>query len=365
MDLKWVKLMNNIVRFIPGIVLVCFALSGCDSGKTEVEIEPPLRLVKTYTIEAPTVAEWQEFSGVVDAAKSAEIGFRVAGKLISLNVGEGDQVTENQLLAKLDDTDFQIQLKARQAEYQQANGDYKRARKLVESGTISRSDFNKLEAQNATAEAALAAASQNLEYTVLRSPFSGRIAKRHVNNFEEVSALQTVFTLHDLSSLIVRANIPERIMINARRDARPTIQARFDSMPAQIFPLTVFEVATVADPGTNTYQVSFTMQNIKGHNILPGMSVTVQALPDPTRKPGSSIFTVPAQAVLEDDRGRYLYLARPVSDSIATVERRQVQTGKLSQSGLAILSGLEVGDRVIVAGMSKMVAGLKVRLDGE
>lgn len=357
--------MNKFIGYMLTIVLACFTLSGCGSDNPEVETEPLLRLVKTYTIEAPTVAEWQEFSGVVDADKSAEIGFRVAGKLTSLNVGEGDQVTENQLLAKLDDTDFQIQLKARQAEYQQANGDYKRAKKLVESGTISRSDFNKLEAQNATAEAALATASQNLEYTELRSPFSGRIARRHVNNFEEVSALQTVFTLHDLSSLIIRAHIPERVMIKARRDAKPTIRARFDSIPDKSFPLTVNEVATVADPGTNTYQVSFTMQDFEGHNFLPGMSATVQGLPDPNQKPGSSIFTVPGQAVLEDDNGRYLYLAKPISDTVATVERRQVQTGKLSKSGLAILSGLEVGDRVIVAGMSKMVEGLEVRLGGE
>lgn len=357
--------MNIMTRCLMTFALITLMLAGCGSEQDFVEAAPPLRLVKTFTIEAPTRAEWQEFSGVVDAAKTAEIGFRVPGKLTRLSVSEGDRVKSNQILAKLDDTDYQIQFKSRQAEYNQVNGDFKRAQKLVKSNAISRSDFNKLEAQNATAEAALSAARQNLAYTELKAPFAGRIAKRHANNFEEVSALQTVFTLHDVSSLTIRASIPERVMINAKRDANPTINAFFDSIPGQKFPLSVSEVTTLADSGTNTYQVSFNMQNIEDHNILPGMSVTVQALPDHTLRSSAKNFTVPAQAVLEGENGRFVYLANPTTEGLATVEQRLVQTGQLSRSGLAILGGLDVGDRVIVAGMSKMQSGLQVRLDME
>ena len=347
------------------IFITLTLLSGCDAEKTSSEEPPPLRLVKTFTVQAPNEAQWQEFSGVVDANKTAELGFRVPGKLIDIYVSEGDEVKKNQLLAKLDDTDYQIQLKSREAEYQQANNDYKRAQTLVESGAISKSDFNKLEAQNATAEAALFAARQNLAYTELRAPFNGQIARRHINNFEEVSALQSVFTLQDVSSLTVRASIPERVMINANRDANPTIAARFDSIPDQTFPLTLSEVSTVADQGSNTYQVTFSMDKVPGHNILPGMSVTVQALPDPTRRAGATVFSVPAQAVLEGDQGRYVYVVNPSADGLGKVEQRMVETGKLTRSGLSVLGGIDVGDQIIVAGMSKMNDGLVVRLEKE
>ena len=353
------------VKYLVMALTTTLLLSGCDNEDKSAETSTPLRLVKTYTIDMPVEAQWKEFPGVVDANQTADIGFRVAGKLIRMHVGEGDPVKTSQLLAKLDDTDYQAQLRSRQAEYQQANNDYKRAQTLAKSGAISKSDFNKLEAQNATAEAALFVARQNLAYTELRAPFSGQIARRHVNNFEEVSALQTVFTLQDLSSLAVRANIPERVMINASRDSQPTIEAVFDSIPDQAFPLTVSEVSTVADSGSNTYQVTFAMQKVEGRNILPGMSVTIKALPDASRQSGAAVFSIPAQAVLERDDGRFVYLAVPTSGGQARIERRLVQTGKLTRSGLLILGGLNIGDRVVVAGMSKMREGLDVRLAEE
>ncbi|MCB1852083.1 MAG: efflux RND transporter periplasmic adaptor subunit [Gammaproteobacteria bacterium] len=353
---------SNHLIFVCCILLM---ISACDTKQTSVAETPMLRLVRTMVVTAPAELEWQEFPGVVDAAQTAEIGFRVAGKLAQLLVNEGDHVNANQLLAKLDDTDFRIQVKSRQAEYQQAHADFERAQKLVQSGAISRSDYTKLEAQNATAEAALSAARQNLTYTELRAPFAGIMARRHVNNFEEVSAFQPVYTVHDISSLAVKVDIPERVMINADRNNAPQVSARFDTIPGLDFPLEIREITTTANTGSNTYQVTFSMPRADGYNILPGMSVTLRALSDSDRQAGRDEFFVPAQAVLETGDGRHVFIAKPLQEGTASVERRVVKTGRLTSSGLSILDGLSVGDRVIIAGMSRMYPGLKVRLGEE
>jgi hypothetical protein len=91
--------------------------------------------------------------------------------------------------------------------------------------------------------------------------------------------------------------------------------------------------------------------------------VTVRSRPDSKHNQSADVFYVPAHAVLEDKEGRYVYIAQPVQEGLATAERRNVQIAKLTSLGLGITEGLNPGDLVIVAGMSKMYPGLQVRLE--
>ncbi len=355
---------NHLVK-VTGISVLSFMLTACDSQQENAAIAPPLRLVKVRMIAEPSQFQFKEFPGVVDAVQKAELAFRVSGKLEKLQVKEGDIVSQDQVLARLDDKDYRIQLNSREAEYKQVHADYLRARKLVDSGAISRSDFNKLQAQNSTALANLASAKQTLGYTSLKAPFAGRIAKRYVENFEDVSAMQAVYLLQDTSSLTIKVNLPSSLMIKIRKEAQSEINAFFDTIPGQKFPLKPLEISTQADEATNTYQVTLGMEAVDGYNILPGMSVTVRGRRDLDNETDINSFYLPAQSVLSDDEGRYVYLAVPSGEGLATVERRKVETGKLSERGLEVLSGVNTGESLIIAGMSKMYPGLEVRLSKE
>ncbi|MEJ2694067.1 MAG: efflux RND transporter periplasmic adaptor subunit [Candidatus Thiodiazotropha sp.] len=356
--------MNNsrIGRILLATIVV--ALGSCDRASGPAESKPPPRLVRTFIVESPTEGVWRELPGVVDAAQKADLGFRISGKLEKLLVNEGDNVRLGQELARLDDRDAQIQLNSRQADFDQAHADYMRGRKLVDKGLISRSDYEKLEAQDASARAALELAKQNLAHTSLSAPFAGRIAKRHVDNFEEVAAKQTIYTLQDLSSMKIRVDVPESVMIRAKEGSDIEVVALFDKIPGQSFPLAISEISTQANPDSNTFPVTFTIPRIDNYNILPGMSVTVRGERVPGTESLDTVF-VPAQAVLEDDTGRYVYIAEPQGSGRAAIEKRPVKTGRLSSAGLEVLTGLEKGDRVVTAGMSKMQPGLEVRLSAE
>jgi len=340
-------------------------VASCDKAPETAE-PPPLRLVRTLEITPPEEEFWRELPGVVEAAQKAELSFRVSGNLKKMPAKEGDIVKKDQLLARLDDTEYKLQLKSRKAEYDQVSSDYERGKSLVEKGLISRADFDKLKAQEESAKSALDTAKNNLEYTSLRAPFAGRIAKRYVQNFEEVSAKQSIFALQDLSSIAIKVDVPESVMIRVKRSAKPHVNAFFDQIPGKEFPLTLKEVATQPDANSKTYEVTFTMSVVEQYNILPGMSVTVRGKP-----PESAAFehdksiTVPAHAVLEDSEGRFVYVVKKTGEGRGVVEKRPVKTGNISSLGLAITSGLEVGDQLITAGMSKMYAGLEVRIQAE
>jgi RND family efflux transporter MFP subunit len=261
--------MTPRLRTFPFIVLVLALpamlvyLSGCAEKEEAVTVEL-VRPVKTILVAQPEQGGLRNFPARIDALKKAELSFRIPGKVSELPIREGDPVERGQVLAKLDPTDFQIVLTDRQATYDQAKNDYERAKELVKDGFISRTDFDKKEADFKNAVAALDQARQDMLYTELDAPFSGTVAKRYVERFEEVQAKEPMLALHDSSTLEVKIDVPETLILKidpgrGGEDARVPVTAAFDSIPGRRFDVAFKEVATRADAKTQTFEVTFTM----------------------------------------------------------------------------------------------------------
>ena len=237
------------------IIVSTVLINGCSDSDTDaVDIKP--RLVRTQIINMNATNNYLEFPGEVSAAQSSNLGFRISGKLAKLNALEGQEVQEGDVLAVLDDTDYAIQLQSRQADFDQADSQFKRGQQLLERKLLAQAEFEKLKAQSLSAQANLDAAKQNMNYTKLRAPFAGVISKKHVDNFEDINIMQPVYTLQDLSRLNIKVALPETVMIQSREDKKARVRALFDSLPGQEFPLEVTSVSTEADPGTKTFEVT-------------------------------------------------------------------------------------------------------------
>jgi RND family efflux transporter MFP subunit len=334
-------------------------LAGCGDEEIAQEAEVS-RPVKTMVIGGAQAGGKREFPGVVDATRKADMSFRISGKLESISIKEGDQVEEGQELARLDQTDLKITLADRQANYDTAKANFDRAAKLVDKGHISRTDYDKLKANYAAAKAGLEAAEQDIKYATMKAPFAGYIAKRYVENFEEVSAKQTIFALQDISSLDIKVDLSENLMIRARQSkTKPEIYARFNAIEDKQFPLTVKEVSTKADEKTQTYQVTLNMQPPENYRILPGMSATVVANRQGLEESESGWVNLPVAAVISNQEKQGTVWI--VDESSMTVSPRQIETGVLSSGKIAVL-GLNSGDRVVIAGAAFMREGIKVSL---
>ena len=121
---------------------------------------------------------------------------------------------------------------------------------------------------------------------------------------------------------------------------------------------------SVCGGGASFYAVKFVMDTPKDINLLPGMSARVFAEHQSGSDELSEVY-VPAHSVLEDSQGRFVYLAVESIDGSAEVQRRAVVVGELNENGLQVLQGLDIGDKVITAGMSKISQGLVVRIMAE
>ena len=102
---------------------------------------------------------------------------------------------------------------------------------------------------------------KNLSYTQLRAPFSGRIGRTFVENFEDVRAKEVILSLQNLSAIEIVINVPEQVLALSREPGRQGMEAvaTFSAAPDKEYPLSLKEVAAEADRRTQTFAATFTM----------------------------------------------------------------------------------------------------------
>ncbi len=358
----------------PSLPVLCLALlavsvlHACGREPTP-DAASESRPVKTFQVAGSDFAGKRSFPGRIESTYRADLAFRVQGTVQEILVKEGDLVESGQLLARLDPTDYEIVVRDRVASFENSQRNFQRASELVEDGFISRLEYDRLEANFKSSEAALAAAQQDLAYTELRAPFGGRIAKRHVEAFEEIGIKQPVFTLQDVENLQVKIDVPESLVrrIRARHDtepgtAAPPSVATFEGNPDRPFPLTFREIATRADSRTQTFEVTFNMPAPKDFIVLPGMTATVVV--DLTGRLNGSVRTlwVPLNAVVADSSlGAHVWVLDPES---MTVSSLPVEIGRMQGSQVEVVSGLEGSEEIVSVGASYLAEGMRVtRMD--
>lgn len=343
-------------------------LAGCGG---EVEVPPPQsRPVKVFTVEGPGAEALRNFPGNVQASQRADLSFRVAGTLQEMLVREGVEVKQGDVLARLDPTDFRIALEDRQATFDNAERNFNRAKELIVDGNISKLDYDTMEANFRTSRAALTQAQQDLDYTELRAPFDGVIGRREVENFEDVLAKQTIFRFQNVANLDILIDLPESLVRSIApdegdREDFPGSQAdrsipsfaSFEGRPGMRFPLTVKEVATKADPQTQTFRITLTMPQPAEFRVLPGMTSNVQVDFSNVIAADFSKW-VPLTAVQAD--GSLDALVWKIDPDTMTVNSHPVKIGRMRGRTIEVTDGLYGGEEIVSVGAPYLSEGMRV-----
>ncbi len=355
---------------LPALFLAML-LSACGEAPME-QVSAVSRPVKIFTVDTGVSDEIRRFPASIEASKQAELAFRVSGQIESLPVREGDVVEEGQIIAQLDPTDFQIALEDRQAAFDNAQRNFARASELIESGSISQLDYDRMEAEFRSTRAALTQARTNLGYATLRAPFKGRIARRYVDNFEEVLGKMRIVYLQDTDYLDVIIAMPESVVrsvsagpsddlnsISAEQSRAASIRAMasFEDYPSISYALEIKEIATRADPDTQTFSVTFSMPQPEEFTVLPGMTAQVE-VDFSGLLVKDSITWIPARAVQANAQleARVFILD---ADTMR-VNSSPVTTGRMSGDMIEIIDGLNGGEEIVAVGASYLSEGMQV-----
>lgn len=339
-------------------------LGACE--KETVETEEIVRPVRVLTITGLLGGESLNYPGEIQGMQNVELGFEVAGRLVEMPVEEGEDVSEGQLLARLDPADFQAALDSAQAKYRSSRDTFERYAEVFERGAISRQEFDNAQRQYDVEKAQLASAEKAVSDTNLRAPFTGRIGLTYVDNFTNVQAKQPILLLQDLTRLEIVVNIPEQDWLRARPGftlAQQTTRAKprvsLSTLADRVFPAEVVEISAAADPVTRTFAATARFDPPEDVRILPGMSANLTiTVPDDIAGLGGAM-RIPANAVIGgDDGGSYVW---KVDATTMRVSLSPVTVGQLSGSEINIIDGLDTGDRIAVSGVQHLSDGMKIR----
>jgi multidrug efflux system membrane fusion protein len=341
-------------------------LAACDRAPPAPE---PIRPVRVTTV-APQVHESRSsYTGEVRARYETNLAFRVGGKIVARYVEIGSEVKKGAPLARLDPEDTRLatqnaraQLSAAQANFNQAQTELGRYRKLFESRVISQAEldrrqntYNTAEAQLDSARSQLRSAQNQMDYTELHADADGVVTAIGVETGQVVSAGQTVMKLARPEEKEVVFNVAENRLDELRNATNIAISLW--AQPDKEYSGVVREIAPGADPATRTYAVKVSVQNAPAGMRL-GMTSTVSIV----RRSEASMVALPLSALYQQGAEPAVWIYSGPAEGEGKVELRPVKIAAFIERAVLIADGLKDGEKVITAGVHKLIPGQTVRL---
>ena len=339
-------------------------------------------MVRAVQVSDPAEFANRWFPGQAKATQEVDLSFRVAGPVIRFPVNVGDEVPKGQELARIDPRDFEVevrnvqgQLESEKAVLKRAEADYERVVRIKKQdpGAVSQSliDRNRQLVDSTRAnirslQASVASARDKLSYTYLKAPFNGIVTSTYVENYEDVKAKQPIVRLIDHSQIEMIVNIPEDMIYQTDylKAAGKALIVRFDTFPDREIEAEIKEIGKEASKTTRTYPVTLIMDQPEDVKILPGMAgkaTRAVAVPEMKDQPG---MVIPETAVFspEDTDTTFVWV---IDDQKKTAGKREVKTGELLDTGIAITGGLKPGEWIATAGVHYLQEGQQVRIQSE
>lgn len=339
-----------------------FVLTGCQRApEAPVEVVRPAKL---YTITEDTRPRVREFPGIVRAFDEVQLSFTVPGRILSLHVREGQHIEEGAIIGRLDARDYTNAVIAARAQLTLQHTQYESVSNLFAQGVVSKNDYDQKARDLEVAQSHYDDAVKNLDDTVLRAPYTGRIARRLAEVGQNVQGKQPIVLLQDTEMLKVTIDVPERVVAVQSPEElahlmdRVTAHASFPALPERAFPLEIHEYATVADPDTRTYPATFTFPRPDDVSIMPGMSANV-TVESHILRADTTALAIPLTAVYNPPAGGTGVWR--VDTENMTVHYRDVTLGGLHGAYVEAHSGLSVGDTIVAAGASLLQEGQRIR----
>jgi RND family efflux transporter MFP subunit len=343
-------------------------LLGCEDAQEEPEVIRPVRYV---VVEGSDAATQRTYSGVAKAGQESRLSFQVSGQVLSVPINVGEVVEKGQTIARMDPADFALQLQNAQAAAAQARAQernakatYERTRALYENQNASRQDLDADRTAYESARAGFKSANQQIRlrqrqlgYTHLKAPEPGTLATVDIEVNEYVQAGVLVATLLAGDQIEVSVSVPASIIRSIKKGAEAL--ARFDSLEGRSLKGTVTEVGVSSAAGATTFPV--TVRLTEGQDqVRAGMTADVTFVLAAAKN--GPKYALPTSAVGEDRDGRFVFKVEPGEAGLGVVHRNPVEVGQLLSNGVEINSGVEPGDLVVTAGVSRIYDGLQVRV---
>ncbi|KIF65353.1 efflux RND transporter periplasmic adaptor subunit [Pseudomonas koreensis] len=346
-----------------GLLCMALLLGACSEKETPPE---PVRPVLSVTVKALNEESLGRFAGSIQARYESNTGFRVGGRIASRNVDVGAEVQKGTLLATLDPSDQQNQLRSAQgdlariqAQLINAQANARRQQALFDRGVgaqaqldVANTDLKTTQASLDQARAAVSQSKDQLSYTELRSDHKAVVTAWNAEAGQVVTAGQQVVTLAqpDIKEAVI--DLPDTLVDQLPSDVVFSVAAQLD--PSINTTAIIREIEPQAQSATRTRRARLTLSDTPdGFRLGTAISVTLSSAIKPR-------IELPLTALQEVDGKTRIWV---IDTQNKTVNPRDVSVVSRGDNSVVLAGGVQNGERVVSAGVNSLKPGQSVKLD--
>jgi membrane fusion protein, multidrug efflux system len=313
------------------------AKGGGKGGKTSVIV----------TVLHPTrLDDLVNTNGTILPNEEVEIRSEISGRIVTLNIKEGDFVKKGTTLLHINDEDLQARLKKLGFNKKLAEDNEARQKKLLDKEAISQREYDIAVNSVNTISADIEDLSAQIQKMTLKAPFDGTIGFRFVSLGSYISPTTKIATLTNTNPAKIEFAIPAKYSSIVRRGGKVEFKVENSE---QNYIGTVYAIDPKIDPDTRTLQIRAIASNASG-KLIPGAFARVELV---LKSKGSALM-IPTEAVIPEQKGSKVFI---VKNGKAVPQK--VQLGTRGEKDVEVLSGLSVGDTLITTGI------MQVKPDGD
>jgi len=334
-------------KYICYLLLLIF-IAGCSSNKADdqktdkKEKSTPVKISKIVT--KPFISK-VALTSVLEPIQKVEIVSKINGDIEEVFFDIGDKVSKDDSLVKIDDELYNAVYKQASAAYDLASSSLDRLQILFDKNLLSSQDLESAKSNEAAAKAAFTSAKLNLDYTDIKTPISGIVAEKYIENGNTVAQGTKIAVIMDVSKIKVLVGVNEFDINKIQKANKAYLEV--DSLSNMTFMGKISAKGLSASAQGNTFPLEITFDN-PSFILKPGMMAKVKINKEYIPK---SIFIL-QDTVLEREDGKFVY---KVVDKKAILTK--VKLGETYDDYVQILSGLSEGDLLVVKGQQNLVNG--------
>ena len=283
--------------------------------------------VETTNAAARKMQEIREFNGTIRASYTYVVSAKVPGRLMSINKRIGDRVRANEVIGRIDDTEFRTNLNEANTQLAHTQTELNRARDLFEKGIVSKAEFDAIETRFQTQRARRDLAQTAYENTYIRAAQGGFVALRHTDGGALLSRGTEVLTIVGIDTVFAEIAVGERDFRNITAGKKATVRA--EAIPNQSFDGAVHRVAPFFQTSSRTAAVEVALRN-ENHLLKPGMSARISIIVNED----DNAQVIPSAALVERGGVQSVFIVNDENNA----ELVPVQTGIYDGRFVQILS---------------------------
>lgn len=344
------------------LLLLTVTLTACSERPLDNELD---RLVKVKVFTSSTGAALMTYPGKLVPRYKTQLAFQVEGRIIERFVDIGSHVSSGSSIALMDQQDYKLdsdnlrsQIDVAKSNYERSTRDLERAKKLKKQGFVGEAELDGALNEAVTSKATLAALTaqhgvslNKREYTQLLAPVEGLITSINAEVGDVVRPAEAVATLSWDKDWEFATAVAEKHVNHLKIGQEVSIQ--FWVMPEIQVKALVREISPVASPSSNTFAIKLSLPS-RPVWIKLGMTGVV-LMPEGIEKRS----LLPVSSVLNIDSNHYVVTVNTETD---VTQRQKVTMGLPVGDQVNILSGVDEGQLVVVAGAHKISIGERVRV---